>query len=303
MCWMEGFLRSMTISYLQSQPITTRGDSVFREATSGTGRSGRGPAGSAPTGPVQPGPFQLVLEEAEPDSEAIARSSHAYRAEGSDAARGAAGSAGNASTVSGEAAQNDGPFLMPMQQSWTPPVIPEDQLASPLHPVYRVPMASPESLNRYFHPLQAVGAIGPNSTGTGEEIATTIYRVAPGGLQDFVTSDGFRHRFDVEIVLPAAGSILWQDREVTSIHAEVAEFATDQLRSKLEAAGMDVSKLEIEPFRMKGGTANRPWFFDQLILKQAGKEDLAISLNVAMRDPDYTVQTIRDRWEETTIPS
>jgi hypothetical protein len=193
--------------------------------------------------------------------------------------------------------------MMPMQQSWTPPVIPEDKLASPLHPVYRVPMVSPESLNRYFHPLQAIGNIAPNSTGTGEEIATTIYRVAPGGVQDFVTSDGFRHRFDVEIVLPAAGSILWQDREVTSIHAEAAEFATDQLRSKLEAAGMDVSNLEIEPFRMKGGTANRPWFFDQLILKQAGKEDLAISLNVAMRDPDYTVQTIRDRWEEMTIPS
>lgn len=277
---------------------TTRGAALSRAATIASSRAGRGRTGA----------FESALAEANPEGETALRGVRVARgesaSESASTTQRTASPSVSASSVAAATVDADGPrYMMPMQQSWTAPVIPKDESGPPLHPVYRVPMVSPESLNRYFHPLQAIGSIAPNSTGTGAEVQTTIYRVAPGGLQDFVTSDGFRHRFDVEVVFPAPGSIYWQDRESTSIHPEVAEFAVGQLRERLQQAGLDTKDLTIEPFRMKGGTANRPWLLDQLILKQPGKEDLPISLNVAMRDPAYTVQTILDRWTETTIPS
>lgn len=293
----------MTITNLSSESsttlgVTTRGAALSRAAASNSRRTGRGLTAG----------FGAVLAEAAPASEEVLLGSRVDRGNTdirhTTATQRAASPVPDATAAAAAPPDPDGPrYMMPMQQSWTPPVIPKDESGPPLHPVYRVPMVSPESLNRYFHPLQAIGSIAPNSIGTGSEIQTTIYRVAPGGLQDFVTSDGFRHRFDVEVVFPAPGSIYWQDRESTSIHPEVAEFAVGQLRERLQEAGLDVEELEIEPFRMKGGTANRPWLLDQLILKQPGKEDLPISLNVAMRDPAYTVQTILERWAEPAIPS
>jgi len=50
---------------------------------------------------------------------------------------------------------------------------------------------------------------------------------------------------------------------------------------------------------MKGGNEARPWFLDQLVLKIAGKPDLPVSLNVAMRDPAYTLETIQAEWSES----
>ncbi|MDZ7636722.1 MAG: hypothetical protein U5J83_00450 [Bryobacterales bacterium] len=193
--------------------------------------------------------------------------------------------------------------MMPMQQSWTPPVIPISAPEYPLHPVYGVPMASEATLNRYLHPLQAVGAVAPGVAQGAGDIGTTVYRVAPGGLQDFVTADGYRHRFDVEVVFPSPASFSWQERDAKQIHPEVAEFAGTQLRENLAASGVDVSNLEITPFRMAGGSDTRPWFLDQLILKMAGQPDLPVSLNVAMRDPGYTVATIQESWEAQRIPT
>lgn len=191
---------------------------------------------------------------------------------------------------------------MPMQRSWTVPEIPETPSEYPLHPKYGVPMVSEATLNRYTYPLETLGAIPPNETASDGDIGTSVFRVAPDGLQDFVTSDGYRHRFDVEIVFPSPSSFTWQGRDARTIHPEVAEFAASSLKDKLAASGMEIADLEITPFRMAGGTPNRPWFLDQLVLKLAGKPNLPVSLNVAMRDPDYTVATIREVWEIDTRP-
>ena len=201
-----------------------------------------------------------------------------------------------------------GPYMMPMQQSWVAPVVPVTESAYPLHAVFGVPRVSEATLNRYIHPLQAVGVTTADPTEAEGNAATSVFRVAPGGLQDFVTEDGYRHRFDVEIVFPSPSTFTWQGRDATEIHPEVAEFAAESLRESMASSGMDVSKLEITPFRMKGGNAARPWFLDQLVLKMEGKEDLAVSLNVAMRDPGYTLETIQTSWETKadvfpTIPS
>lgn len=157
-------------------------------------------------------------------------------------------------------------------------------------------MVSEATLNRYIHPLQSVGTTAPGSTDAEGDLGTSVFRVAPGGRQDFVTEDGYRHRFDVEIVFPSPSTFTWQDRDASEIHPEVGNFAATALREKMESAGMDVAKLEITPFRMKGGNESRPWFLDQLVLKMEGKEDLPISLNVAMRDPEYTLETIKSSW-------
>ncbi|MCC6264275.1 MAG: hypothetical protein IT169_11910 [Bryobacterales bacterium] len=207
---------------------------------------------------------------------------------------------GNATPAAPPAAA-DGPMMMPMQQSWTPPVVPATPSAFPLHPVYGVPMVSEATLNRYIHPLQTLGTIAPSSGEAEGDIGTSVFRVAPGGMQDFVTGDGYRHRFDVEIVFPSPGNFTWQDRDATEIHPEVGEFAATALREKMAASGMDVAKLEITPFRMKGGNEARPWFLDQLVLKMTGKPDLPISLNVAMRDPAYTLETIQSEWSESAV--
>lgn len=198
--------------------------------------------------------------------------------------------------------------MMPMQQSWVAPVVPETPSEYPLHPVYGVPMVSEATLNRYIHPLQTVGVTAPGSIEAPGDVGTSVFRVAPGGLQDFVTEDGYRHRFDVEIVFPSPSTFTWQERDAREIHPEVAEFAATALREKMSASGMDVNKLEVTPFRMKGGNEARPWFLDQLVLKMAGKPDLPVSLNVAMRDPEYTLETIQSAWDleaaaPATIPS
>lgn len=203
-------------------------------------------------------------------------------------------------------AQAEGPFMMPMQQSWTPPVIPPNSSEYPLHPIYGVPMVSEATLNRYIHPLQAVGSIVPDpSAGTPAEgdIGTTVYRVAPGGEQDFVTSDGFRHRFDVEIVFPSPSSGMWQGQDALKIHPEVAEYASQQLLDHLNEAGISTAGMTISSYRMIGGTPERPWFLDQLVIHTQGNRDLAVSLNVAMRDPQYTVDTIREFLDSPLIPS
>ena len=195
----------------------------------------------------------------------------------------------------------NGPFMMPMQQSWTAPVVPVTPSEYSLHPVYGVPMVSEATLNRYIHPLQPAGAIAPGLTESKGDIGTTVYRVAPGGMQDFVTADGYRHRFDVEIVFPSPASFTWQDRDASEIHPEVADFASTSLREKLASSGMDVAKLQITPFRMAGGNENRPWFLDQLVLKMDGKQELPVSLNVAMRDPEYTIASIKEFWNQEAI--
>lgn len=207
------------------------------------------------------------------------------------------GSASSNLAVGPGGAATDGPSMMPMQQSWVAPVVPATTSEYPLHPIFRVPMVSEATLNRYIHPLQAVGTVAPGSTEAEGDLGTSVFRVAPGGRQDFVTEDGYRHRFDVEIVFPSPSTFTWQDRDASEIHPEVGDFAAKALREQLEGAGMDVAKLEITPFRMKGGNEARPWFLDQLVLKMEGKEDLAISLNVAMRDPGYTLETIQTSWE------
>lgn len=216
-------------------------------------------------------------------------------------APGPAAAAGAPPAPSNSAPAANGPFMMPMQQSWTPPVIPATPSAYPMHPVYGVPMVSEAVLNRYIHPLQSVGAIAPGMTDAAGDVGTTVYRVAPGGMQDFVTTDGFRHRFDVEVVFPSPSTLTWQDRDARQIHPEVAEFASAALREKLASSGIEVANLEITPFRMSGGNEKRPWFLDQLILKTAGKQDLPISLNVAMRDPEYTIASIKESWNQETM--
>ncbi|MCZ2155370.1 MAG: hypothetical protein LC114_15955 [Bryobacterales bacterium] len=193
--------------------------------------------------------------------------------------------------------------MMPMQRSWTAPEIPDTPSESPLHPKYGVPIVSEATLNRYMYPLEPVGAIPPNETAAPGDIGTSVFRVAPGGMQDFVTADGYRHRFDVEIVFPSPSNFTWQGRDARTIHPDVAEFAESSLREKLSSTGLDVASLEISPFRMLGGTADRPWFLDQLVLKLAGKPDLPVSLNVAMRDPGYTAATIWEAWGLGVEPS
>lgn len=199
-----------------------------------------------------------------------------------------------------EGATAGGPYMMPMQQSWVAPVVPVTPSEYPLHAVFGVPRVSEATLNRYIHPLQAVGVTAAGSTEAEGDLGTSVFRVAPGGLQDFVTEDGYRHRFDVEVVFPSPSAFTWQGRDATEIHPEVAAFAATALREKMASSGMDVSKLEITPFRMKGGNAARPWFLDQLVLKMEGKDDLPVSLNVAMRDPEYTLETILSSWETNT---
>lgn len=200
----------------------------------------------------------------------------------------------------------EGPFMMPMQQSWTPPVIPPSTSEYRLHPIYGVPMVSEATLNRYIHPLQSVGAILPDSTAetpSAGDIGTTVYRVAPDGEQDFVTSDGFRHRFDVEIVFPSPSSGMWQGYDALKMHPEVADYASEQLLNHLNEAGISTAGMSITPYRMIGGTPDRPWFLDQLVIHTEGNQDLAVSLNVAMRDPQYTIDTIRDFLDSPLIPS
>lgn len=292
---LEGFLRSMSTinSYPTSAALAAirRHDSYLPGSAGGWNTSGKNTS------------FEEAINDAAQAPQGEAGATAASLDSVSDDGRRPVQSAPKIAVATPASPSTDGPHMMPMQQSWVAPVVPATPSAYPLHPVYGVPMVSEATLNRYIHPLQTVGTTSPGPAEAPGDIGTSVFRVAPGGMQDFVTADGYRHRFDVEIVFPSPSTFTWQERDATEIHPEVADFAANALREKMASSGMDVAKLEITPFRMKGGNAARPWFLDQLVLKMAGKPDLPVSLNVAMRDPAYTLETIQAAWDLGAAPS
>lgn len=291
---MEGFLRSMSEINSYSIPVVQAAETRPRVYSNDT--SGRRNLASSAS-------FEEAIANAAGSPRAKTQSSGASRLSKTTGERESSPTSQvplSTESAPPTAAAN-GPFMMPMQQSWTAPVVPVTPAEYPIHPVYGVPMVSEATLNRYIHPLQPAGAIAPGLTETTGDIGTTVYRVAPDGLQDFVTTDGYRHRFDVEIVFPSPASFTWQDRDAREMHPEVADFASTALREKLASSGMDVAKLQITPFRMTGGNESRPWFLDQLVLKMDGKQELPVSLNVAMRDPEYTIASIKEFWNQEAL--
>jgi hypothetical protein len=186
------------------------------------------------------------------------------------------------------------PMGLPMQYTYQGPPIDESSLP-PMHPVYNVPMVHPESLNAYIHPLQRVGAATVGDLSAGEISASNVYRVPAWGMQDFVTSDGFRHRFDMEVVFGPGSVAMTDGQSRPGIHPEVADFVLDNLRQQMEKAGIPQNAIaSMNAMRMHGGTTNRTWHLDQIEIVSADGRSLYPSMNAAMRDPRHTIEQIQE---------
>lgn len=189
------------------------------------------------------------------------------------------------------------PMGLPMQTVTEAP--PRSDVPSvPMHPVYNVPMVSQESLDAYIHPLQLAGSVQPDTVGTNnnaQNFASNVYRVPDWGLQDFVTSDGKRHRFDVEIVFIPTGATSWNGLDTAKIHPEVASFVLENLRAAMAAEGIPESAVKsMDAVRLQGGANGRSWYLDQIQLVSSDGRTMYPSLNGAMRDPQHTIERIMD---------
>lgn len=150
----------------------------------------------------------------------------------------------------------------------------------------------------YMDAQEIIGSIAPRVAGSGPgntAFASNLYRVPEWGLQDFVTSDGTRHRFDVEVVFPEAGATTWLGNAVGQVHPEVASFVVENLRKTMAAGGIPMSAVaEIKAFRSHGGPAERPFYMDNLQFVRADGAKFTGSMNIYMRDPVQTLQVLRD---------
>ena len=178
---------------------------------------------------------------------------------------------------------------------------------NPLHPVYKVPMVSQAAREAYIHFSQTTGYVWNESAADDDQgaFATTTYRVPSWGLQDFVTSDGVRHRFDVGLVYPTKGYSKWNGMDVDKIHPEVESFVLNKFKDDLAAAGIPPSMFKsITAIRVHGGTSQQSWFVDVLRIEKPNGETIYPQMNVAMRDPKHVMEIMREFVDmDPTIPS
>jgi hypothetical protein len=192
---------------------------------------------------------------------------------------------------------------LPMQSTYQGPPI-DEKAGPPLHPVYKVPMVQSDSLNAYIHPLQRLGSVVAGDGSAGEIAASNVYHVPSWGLQDFVTSDGFRHRFDVEVVFGPGSAWVPNGQPRPGIHPEVSDFVLESLRQELQKAGVPVNAIaSMNTMRMHGGTQGRTWHLDQVEVVSADGRKLHPTMNSVMRDPRYTVELIQEFLAEGAIPT
>ncbi len=158
----------------------------------------------------------------------------------------------------------------------------------------------------YMNPNEIVGSIAPRAAGAEEgnrAFASNLYRVPEWGLQEFVTSDGSRHRFDVEVVFPEAGASTWLGNQVGRIHPEVADFVVENLRKTMAEGGIPASAIaDIRVYRAFGGPGERPFYMDSVQFVRADGEKFSGSMNIYMRDPKHTLQILKDFFQ-SEIPS
>ncbi len=169
--------------------------------------------------------------------------------------------------------------------------------ANPLHPVYNVPMVSQAAREAYIHFSQTTGHVWNTSAPAEEQggFATTTYRVPSWGLQDFVTSDGMRHRFDVGLIYPTKGYEEWNGMDVNKIHPEVESFVLNRFKADLAAEGIPESAFSaIKLIRVHGGTTKQQWFVDVLRVEKPNGEAIFPQMNVAMRDPKHVMEIMRE---------
>ncbi|MCU0225993.1 MAG: hypothetical protein MUF01_00010 [Bryobacterales bacterium] len=150
----------------------------------------------------------------------------------------------------------------------------------------------------YVVPNEVIGSIAPRLAGAGPDktaFATNLYRVPEWGLQEFVTSDGSRHRFDVEVVFPEAKVSSWLGGPVSQIHPEVASFVVQQLRDTLAKAGIPQSAIaDIQVSRSFGGPGDRQFYMDNVRFTRADGETFGGSMNIYMRDPKHVVPMLQE---------
>lgn len=181
------------------------------------------------------------------------------------------------------------------QSASTPP---RDPTKNELHPVYGVPMVSQAAKDAYIHFGQLTGYVWNSSAGPDVDqgaFATTTYRVPTWGVQDFVTSDGVRHRFDVGLIYPTRGTPIWNGMDVRQIHPEVEDYVLTQFEKDLREAGIPASAISsVSAIRVHGGTARQDWFVDVLRVTKPNGESIYPQMNVAMRDPRHVMELIQD---------
>ncbi|MCW5964811.1 MAG: hypothetical protein KIT83_12290 [Bryobacterales bacterium] len=153
---------------------------------------------------------------------------------------------------------------------------------------------------------EIIGSIAPRVAGSGPgntAFASNLYRVPEWGLQDFVTSDGTRHRFDVEVVFPEAGATSWLGNEVRQVHPEVASFVEENLRRTMAAGGIPMSAVaQINVYRSHGGPGERPFYMDNVQFVRADGAKFSGSMNIYLRDPVQTLKVLQEFFL-TEIPS
>lgn len=191
-------------------------------------------------------------------------------------------------------------YLLPMQHvpygmAVQPPSLPDP---SGFDFELIVPRVPDSVVKGYMHPLEVEGSIGPRQAGSGPGgavFASNVYRVPAWGLQDFVTSDGVRHRFDVEVVFPEAGATHWLGVPVREVHPEVADFVVKTLRDNMAAAGIPTSAVQsISVARAHGGPSARPWYMDMVNFVRADGTSFSGSMNIYLRDPKHTMNTLQE---------
>jgi|GEM_PF-2654326 len=173
-----------------------------------------------------------------------------------------------------------------------------DLTKNQIHPLYGVPMVSQAAKDAYIHFSQQTGHVWNSSAGPDAnqgEFATTTYRVPSWGVQDFVTSDGVRHRFDVGLVYTTRGSEGWNGMDVNEIHPEVEAYVLTQFQQDLSEAGIPASDISsVSAIRVHGGTTKQEWFVDVLRVTKTSGESIYPQMNVAMRDPKHVMELIQD---------
>lgn len=173
-----------------------------------------------------------------------------------------------------------------------------DPTKNPLHPVFKVPMVSQAAREAYIHFSQQTGHVWNSSVSADTDqggFATTTYRVPSWGMQDFVTSDGVRHRFDVALVYPTKGYSQWNGMDVDKIHPEVESFVLNRFKADLAAEGIPASAFSsIGAIRVHGGTSMQSWFVDVLRVEKPNGEVIYPQMNVAMRDPRHVMEIMHN---------